>query len=235
MTDTATIELNMGGRAVKEAIASRKSTRAFLPTPIPRECVDELLNLAGTAPSGSNVQPWEVHVVTGLARHRLSEALLKAHDTGESPRNEYHYYPVKWRSPYIDRRRATGWGLYGKLGIQKGDREASSRQHRRNYEFFGAPVVLVFTIDHDLEQGSWLDYGMFLQNIMVGARSFGLHTCPQAALANYPDIIRNELGIPREKIVVCGIALGYEDSRDPVNGFRPDRISLAEFVRYHED
>src|SRR5690606_26043228 len=135
----------------------------------------------------SNVQPWEVHVVSGAARDRMSAALLQAHESGVPPTNEYNYYPVKWRSPYIDRRRATGWGLYSLLGIQKGDRVASSRQHGRNYAFFDAPTVLVFTIDRDLEVGSWLDYGMFLQNIMIAARSYGLHTCPQAALANYPS------------------------------------------------
>ena len=234
MKDTAVPDPDLHGAAVRRAISSRKSTRAFLPTPVPRELLDELLVLAGTAPSGSNVQPWQVHVVSGAARDRLSAALLRAHEGGVPPRNEYNYYPVKWRSPYIDRRRATGWGLYGLLGIEKGDREASSRQHGRNYEFFGAPTVLVFTIDRDLETGSWLDYGMFLQNIMIGARSYGMHTCPQAALANYPDIVRAELGIDRDKIVVCGISIGYEDTRERVNQFQPERMKLSEFVNYHE-
>ena len=232
MKDTAALDPDLYGAAVRNAISSRKSTRAFLSTPVPRELLDELLLLAGTAPSGSNVQPWQVHVVSGAARDRLSAALLRAHEGGVAPQNEYNYYPVKWRSPYIDRRRATGWGLYGLLGIEKGDREASLRQHGRNYEFFGAPVVLVFTIDRDLEVGSWLDYGMFLQNIMIAARSYGLHTCPQAALANYPDIIRDELGINKSKMVVCGISIGYEDTENLVNRFQPERMGLSEFVRY---
>jgi len=142
---------------------------------------------------------------------------------------------VKWRSPYLDRRRATGWGLYGTLGIGKGDREASARQHARNYEFFGAPVVLIFTIDRDLETGSWLDYGMFLQNIMIAARACGLHTCPQAALANYPGIVKQHLGINDDKIIVCGMSIGYEDASAAVNRFQPERMAVSEFVTHHEN
>jgi len=218
---------------VKQAITSRKSTRAFLPTPVDISLINELLCIAGTAPSGSNIQPWQVHVVQGKTRDRLSEALLAAHEAGEPSTREYEYYPVNWRSPYIDRRRATGWGLYGLLGIEKGDRERSMRQHARNYEFFGAPVALLFTIDRDMELGSWLDYGMFLQNIMVAARGLGLHTCPQAALANYPGIVKTHLGIGDDKIVVCGMSIGYEDPDAIVNGYQPDRIPLEEFVTYH--
>ena len=220
---------------VHEAIRSRKSTRAFLPKAIDPELLNELLTLAGTAPSGSNVQPWNVHVVSGAARDRLSAALLEAHDTGRPSVREYQYYPLTWRSPYIERRRATGWGLYSLLEIQKGDREASTRQHGRNYEFFDAPVVLIFTIDKDLQTGSWLDYGMFLQNIMIGARGYGLQTCPQAALANYPCIVKEHLGIGDDKIVVCGISIGYEDTNQRVNEFQPDRMTLDEFVTHHSD
>ena len=222
-------------QAVKDAITSRKSTRAFLPTPIDQALLDELLAVAGTAPSGSNVQPWNVHVVSGAARDRLSAALLAAHESGQTSAREYQYYPLNWRSPYIERRRATGWGLYNLLGIGKGDREASSRQHGRNYEFFDAPVALIFTIDNDLQTGSWLDYGMFLQNIMIAARGYGLHTCPQAAMANYPEIIKQHLGIADDKIVVCGISIGYEDTGNPVNEFQPGRMPLNEFVTRHHD
>lgn len=220
---------------IKKAITSRQSKRAFLPTPIDRSIIDELLQIAGTAPSGSNIQPWQVHVVSGAARDRLSAALLAAHQAKRPVSREYNYYPVHWRSPYIDRRRATGWGLYGLLGIQRGDHEASARQHGRNYEFFGAPLVLIFTIDRDLEAGSWLDYGMFLQNIMIAARGFGLHSCPQAALANYPEIVKEHLGIGDDKMVVCGMSLGYEDGNAPINEYQPARISLDEFVTYHDE
>lgn len=218
---------------IHRAIASRRSIRAFLPTQVPRAIVEELLRLAGTAPSGSNVQPWQVHVVAGEVRDGLSAALLAAHKAGEAPAREYHYYPLDWRSPYLERRRATGWGLYSLLGIEKGDREASARQHGRNYEFFGAPVGLIFTIDRDMQRGSWLDFGMFLQNIMLGARGFALHTCPQAALANYPHIVKKHLGIGDEKIIVCGMALGYADPDALINQFQPERMKLEEYVTWH--
>ena len=222
-------------KAVKEAITSRKSARAFLPTPIDTALINELLLIAGTAPSGSNIQPWQVHVISGAARDKLSAALLAAHQAQAPTEREYVYYPVNWRSPYVERRRSTGWGLYSTLGIQKGDHEATARQHGRNYEFFGAPLVLIFTIDRDMEMGSWLDYGMFLQNIMVAARGYGLHTCPQAALANYPRIVKEHLGIGEDKIIVCGISMGYENTGERVNSFQPDRMSLDEFVTYHND
>ncbi|GAA4326151.1 nitroreductase [Pigmentiphaga soli] len=220
---------------VAQAITSRKSTRAFLPTPVDRALLERLLRIAGTAPSGSNIQPWTVHVLSGAARDRLSAELLAAHERREPERREYQYYPVNWREPYLGRRRKTGWGLYGTLGIARGDREASVRQHGRNYLLFGAPVVMIFTIDADLGTGSWLDYGMFLQNIMVAARGCGLHTCAQAALANYPDIVKRQLGIGSDKIIVCGMSIGYEDGSDPVNGFQPERIPLDEFVTFHQE
>src|SRR5690606_38986342 len=139
---------------VKSAITSRKSTRAFLSTPVAPELIDALLRIASTAPSGSNIQPWKVHVVSGQARDRLSADLLAAHRQSVPAEREYEYYPVQWRSPYIERRRATGWGLYGVLNIHKGDRMAAAHRRGRNYEFFGAPVVLLFVIDKDMERGS---------------------------------------------------------------------------------
>jgi len=221
--------------AIHQAITSRKSTRTFLAKAIDRKVLDELLLIAGSAPSGSNIQPWQVHVVSGAARDRLSAALLAAHQSGEPSAREYEYYPLTWRSPYVERRRAAGWGLYSLLGIEKGDHGATARQHGRNYEFFGAPVVLIFTIDQDLQTGSWLDYGMFLQTIMIGARGYGLHTCPQAALANYPHIVKEQLGISDTRIVVCGMSIGYEDPTQDVNEFQPARMALEEFVRHHQD
>lgn len=218
---------------VVDAITSRRSVRGFLPEPVSIDVINQILSTASYAPSGSNIQPWNVHVVMGEKRQELSRQLLDAHDRNVSEIREYDYYPVQWRSPYIERRRQTGWGLYETLGIQKGDRVASSRQHGRNYLFFGAPVVLVFSIDKDLQQGSWLDYGMFLQNIMVAARAYGLHTCPQAALANYPGIVKSQLGIGDDQTVICGIALGYEDTGCAANRYRPERIGLDEFVTFH--
>ncbi|MYN12927.1 nitroreductase [Pusillimonas sp. TS35] len=219
---------------VAEAITSRRSVRGFLPRAVEPRLIQDILNIARHAPSGSNIQPWKVHVVQGDARRRLSELLSDAHDRGEPARREYEYYPVNWRQPYLARRRETGWGLYSTLGIQKGDRAASAAQHGRNYQFFDAPVVLLFTIDNDLEKGSWLDYGMFLQNIMIAARGVGLHTCPQAALANYPDLVKQVLGIADDQTVICGISIGYEDPDCPANRYRPERIALDEFVTFHD-
>jgi nitroreductase len=219
---------------VDEAIRSRRSVRGFLPTPVPMETVKEILSVASYAPSGSNIQPWKVHVISGRTRNALSAALMDAHERKKPETREYAYYPTKWRSPYIERRRETGWGLYATVGVAKGDREGSARQHGRNYVFFGAPVALIFCIDNDLEKGSWLDFGMFLQNIMVAARGRGLHTCPQAALANYPDIVKPCLGIGSDQTLVCGMSMGYEDPDSIANRFRPARIGLEAFASFHE-
>lgn len=218
---------------VEHAIRSRKSVRGFLPKPVPVELIERILTVAAYAPSGSNIQPWKVHLLTGDSRDALAEALTRAHYDETPPQREYDYYPQTWRSPYLERRRATGWGLYSTLGIAKGDKDASFHQHARNYVFFGAPCVLLFTIDDDLGKGSWLDYGMFLQSIMVAATAHGLATCPQAALANYPDIVKRQLGIPASEVLVCGISLGYEDPDCIANQYRPTRMSAADFLTVH--
>ena len=218
---------------VAGAITSRRSVRGFLPKPVDSQLISRILSVASYAPSGSNMQPWHVHVLMDRKRDELSKLLLDAHNQNMPSTRGYAYYPEQWRSPYIDRRRATGWGLYRTLGIAKGDRMATAQQHGRNYAFFGAPVALIFTIDSDLQKGSWLDYGMFLQNIMVSARACGLHTCPQAALANYPDIVKKFLGIGEDQTVMCGMSMGYEDTNCLANSFRPERIELNEFVKFH--
>ncbi|NYT62583.1 nitroreductase [Alcaligenaceae bacterium] len=218
---------------VSKAITSRRSVRGFLPDPIDISLINQILSAASFAPSGSNIQPWKVHVVMGEKRDELSQQLLEAFSNQLPETREYQYYPVEWRSPYIERRRETGWGLYRTMGIQKGDRVASAQQHGRNFAFFDAPVVLIFTIDNYLQQGSWLDYGMFLQSIMVSARGLGLHTCPQAALANYAAIVKNHLGIADDQTVICGISMGYEDTSCVANQYRPDRMELNDFVTVH--
>jgi nitroreductase len=219
---------------VEEAIIGRKSIRAFLSTPVPRETIERILLTARWAPSGSNIQPWKAWVLTGAPKEALSRELLALHASGVEGRSEYRYYPVTWREPYLSRRRATGWGLYGLLGIDKGDRAATRAQHGRNFLFFDAPVGLIFTIDRDMEQGSWLDYGQFLQSIMIAARGLGLDTCPQAAFCEYHEVIQQRLAIPKEQMIVCGMALGYADPDAPVNGLRTDRIGLAEFTTFVE-
>lgn len=219
---------------VLQAIASRRSVRGFLPRPVPRETLQRLLEVAGTAPSGSNIQPWHVHVVTGKTLEQLVAALSQAHARGESATREFQYYPTQWRAPYIDRRRENGWGLYQTLGIGKADREAMAAQHGRNYTFFDAPVVLVFSIDRDMPVGSWLDYGMFLQNVMVAARAFGLHTCPQAAISNYAAVVKPLLGIPDDRVLMCDIALGFEDPGEIANTFRATRLPVDQFAVFME-
>ena len=220
-------------RAVDHAIASRRSIRGFLGTPVDTATVIHLLEVASRAPSGSNIQPWKVHVLTGAALRRLTDELTAAHFSGAAEAREYEYYPVTWRSPYLERRRKLGWQLYALSGVVKGDREGAHNQRGKNYVFFGAPVGLLFTIDRDLERGSWLDYGMFLQNIMVAARGHGLDTCPQAAIANYPEIVRRQLGLQDAEMVVCGMALGVADPSEPANALLSEREPVAGFTTFH--
>lgn len=224
-------------RAVDEAITSRRSVRAFLPTPVPRETIEQILQVASRAPSGTNSQPWKVHVLTGAAKERLSRDIVAAYDDPElraQHTEEYAYYPTEWVSPYIDRRRKVGWDLYGLLGIAKTDKARMHAQHRRNYLFFDAPVGLIFVIDRVMRQGSWLDYGMFLENVMVAARARGLDTCPQAAFIQFHRIIEEHLGLQPHEQVVCGMSLGWEDRNAVENRLVSEREPVAAFTRFHE-
>ncbi len=220
--------------AILDAILTRKSVRGFLPDSVSEHDIRRILHAAARAPSGSNIQPWKVHVVSGASRNALSEALCTAHDNGEPETREYQYYPLKWREPYLARRRETGWGLYHMLGITREDKAGMKRQHGRNYAFFDAPVVLFITLENDLETGSWMDLGMFIQSIMIAARGLGLHTCPQAALSNYPAIVRSHLSIPDNEIIACGISLGYEDTAHPANQLHTTRMPIEEFTVFHD-
>lgn len=221
--------------AVDAAITSRRSIRAFLPTPVPRETVAQILQVAARAPSGTNTQPWQVQVLTGAALQRLTSRLMAAHDDPAQRarhREEYAYYPTEWVSPYVDRRRKVGWDLYSLLGIGKADKERMHRQHGRNYVFFDAPVGLIFTIDRVMQQGSWLDYGMFLQSIMVAARGRGMDTCPQAAFTQYHALIAEELGLAPGQMVVCGMALGWADPAAVENTLVTERAPVDSFARF---
>lgn len=223
--------------AVDQAITSRRSIRAYLPTPVPRQTIEEILAVAARAPSGTNTQPWKVYVLTGAARERLSARICAAHDDPAQRAQhteEYAYYPTEWRSPYVDRRRKVGWDLYSLLGIAKTDKARMHTQHARNYAFFDAPVGLIFTIDRCMQQGSWLDYGMFLQNIMVAARGRGLDTCPQAAFTQFHRLIAEELGLPGDEMVVCGMALGHADPKAIENTLVTEREPVAGFARFQE-
>ena len=227
-----------GSSEVDAAIAGRRSIRAYRPDPIDEAVVREILQVSARAPSGTNTQPWKVHVLTGEARRRLCDRLLAAfNDPVELARHveEYPYYPREWVSPYIDRRRKVGFDLYGLLGIGKGDRDRMQAQHARNFDFFGAPVGMIFTIDRVMQQGSWLDYGMFLQNIMIAARARRLDTCPQAAFTQFHRLITEELQLPPSEMVVCGMALGHADPDAIENQLITERVPVEQFVTFRHD
>ncbi len=224
-------------QAVDAAITSRRSIRAFLPTPVAHEDVEAILRVAARAPSGTNTQPWKVTVLTGAIKERLSDAIVAAHDdpaVASQHSEEYHYYPRQWVSPYIDRRRKVGWDLYALLGLTRENKRGMHDQHGRNYRFFDAPVGMIFTMDRILEQGSWLDYGMFLQSVMVAARGRGLDTCPQAAFTQYHKIIAEILQLPEGERVVCGMSLGYADPDRIENTLVTEREPVAGFARFLE-
>lgn len=222
-------------RTVEEAILSRRSLRAFRPDPVPRETVERILATASRAPSGSNIQPWKVYVVAGEVRDRLTRAMHEeCLQHGDSWKREYDYYPPQWREPYLARRRKIGWDLYRLLGIGREDKARMHEQHGRNYRFFDAPVGMIFTIDRILEQGSWLDFGMFLENVMVAARGRGLDTCPQAAFTQFHRIIGEVLGLAASEMVVCGMSLGYADMSRVENSLVTEREPVTGFARFME-
>jgi len=224
---------------VESAITSRMSARAFTQQEVPRSVLQHMLEVASRAPSGTNTQPWKVYVLQGASRDALVAKVCAAHDALRADpalvtdyQEEYDYYPEKWVSPYIDRRRENGWSLYGLLGIGKGDKDKMHAQHQRNFRFFDAPVGLMFTIDRVMGRGSLVDYGMFLQNLMVLARAHGLHTCPQAAWNGFGGIIKPHIGASADEMMVCGMALGYANMSDPVNVFHTPRVDVNEFTKW---
>ena len=231
----------ISSESVDSAMRSRRAVRAFTAEPVPRQSLHDILEVASRAPSGTNTQPWKVYVLQGARRDSLVQKVCAAHDAlRENPelaaqyREQYDYYPEKWVSPYIDRRRENGWGLYGVLGIGKGDRDKMHVQHQRNYRFFDAPVGLMFTVDRVMGRGSLLDYGMFLQNIMLAARARGLHTCPQQAWNPFNSIVLPHIGATSEEMLVCGMALGFDDAADKVNSFVTPRLPVDDFTHWLE-
>ncbi len=217
-----------------EAMRGRRATRAFLDRPVARDTVEKILDAARWAPSGVNIQPWQVAVVSGATKARIGEALLAARTAGEPERPDYAYYPKQWEEPYKERRKVCGITMYRALNIGKDDTEARIKAWNANYHSFGAPVALFFFVDRSLSQGAWLDNGMFIENVMLAARAFGLDTCPQAALAEYPDRVRTLLGIPESRALICGMALGFADASAAVNNYRLDRVPVNEFASWHE-
>lgn len=228
-------------QAVDAAIVSRLSVRAFLPGTVARDTVEAILDVAARAASGANRQPWKVYVLQGQSRDALVEKVCAAHDAlrddpslAEVHREGYDYYPKAWFSPYLERRRENGWGLYGLLGIAKGEKDRMHAQHQRNFRFFDAPVGLMFTVDERLMPGALLDYGGFMQNIMVAAQARGLSTCAQAAWNTFQDIVLDHVGAAPGELLVTGMALGYADPSAPVNGYRTPRVPASSFATWVE-
>jgi nitroreductase len=225
--------------SVDAAITGRLSVRAFLPQPVPRPTLEALLALASRAPSGNNCQPWKVYVLQGQARDSLVQKVCAAREAVRAEpalaaqyQEAYDYYPKQWVSPYLERRRENGWGLYGLLGIGKADKDKMHAQQQRNFRFFDAPVGLMVTIDRAMGGGSLVDTGMFLQNLMVAARAHGLDTCPQAAWNGYASIILPHVGAGDHEMLVCGLSLGYADPNDIVNTFVTPREPVSSFTTW---
>ena len=229
----------MNPMTVDEAITSRMAIRAFTQQAVSRQTIEDLLAVASRAPSGTNTQPWKVYVLQGASRDTLVDKVCAIHEAMranpalvEEYQEPYDYYPAKWFSPYIERRRENGWGLYGLLGIGKADRDKMHLQTQRNFRFFDAPVGLIFTVDRGMGRGALLDYGTFLQNIMLAARGRGLHTCPQQAWNLFSKVILPHVGAGDNEMQVCGMALGYADETALVNSFHTPRVPVAEFTHW---
>ena len=234
-----TVDATTRRQIIEEAILTRVSMRAFTQQSVPRETIEAILQVASRAPSGTNTQPWKTYVLTGNTLKTLVDKVCAAHDAQAADpalaaqyKAQYDYYPEQWVSPYIDRRRANGWEMYGVLGIAKGEKAKMHAQHQRNFKFFDAPVGLMFTLDKIMGRGSLVDYGMFLQNVMIAARAHGLHTCPQAAWNDYHGIILPHIGAGDNEMMVCGMALGFIDESAVVNTYRTSRVPVQEFTTW---
>jgi nitroreductase len=220
--------------SVIDAVANRRSVRRFLSHPVTRETIHTILAVASRAPSGTNIQPWKIHVVTDNARARLSKAVIAAAEKGERC-DEYEYMPATLKEQHLEKRRKVGFDLYKLYGIARDDHAARKEAMLCNFEFFGAPMGLFFTMDRYLLNGSWLDCGMYMQNVMIVAREFGLETCPQQAWCEYGGIVHDELGISQDQIIVSGMALGYEDKDAIVNTLASQRDCVDLFTTFHSE
>ena len=220
--------------SVIKALAERHSCRAFLDKAVPKTLIESLLESAAKSPSGANMQPWQVAVVTGNTKQQLQDRMLEAFSKGVRGSMDYTYYPNNWIEPFDYRRKACGAQLYDSLGIERSDKQRRLDQWAANYRAFDAPVMLLFFLDGSLETGSYIDYGMYLQSLMLAAQEQGLATCPQAALADYPDIIKETLDYADDTVLICGMALGYEDKEAAVNQYRTPREPSSSYTRYFE-
>ena len=217
---------------VEDALRQRKSVRGFLDKAVEEEKIKAILSAASHAPSGTNAQPWEVAVVRGEFKKKLESRIETEFRQGNKGKADFQYYPEEWIEPFKSRRRACGLQMYSTLDIKREDKQRQLDQWAANYRSFDAPVMLLFLMNRIMQTGSFLDYGLFLQSIMLVAVEQGLATCPQAALADYADIIREELDYSSDYIVVCGMALGYEDENALVNSYRTPREPVESFTRF---
>lgn len=220
--------------SITKIIKQRKSVRAFLDKEIPCNLLHEILEIARFSPSSTNTQPWEVCVVSKEKKKALDKKMLNAFKRGDKGEMDYKYYPDKFIKPMRDKQVALGKKMYGLLGIEKGDKEASMKQWGRNYTSFESPSTIYFFMDKSLEKGSYLDCGMFIQTLALVAMQKGLSTCIQASLAQFPNIVRDELNISKDKFLICGMAIGYEDSKALINTLKTDRMEVEEFAKFYK-
>jgi nitroreductase len=219
---------------VYDALLARRSTRAFTNKAVDLSTIKKILSSASHAPSGVNTQPWQVAVVSGNSKILLQKELELAFRDGEKSRMDYQYYPTEWESPYKERRRGCGVQMYKTLNITREDKHKQHEQWAQNYRGFDAPIMLFFFMDPLMQTGSYIDYGIFLQSVMLAATEQGLATCPQAALAEYPDIVKRHLNYADDSILLCGMALGYENTNALVNSYRTPRNPAEKFTRFFD-
>lgn len=217
-----------------ETLKQRKSVRAYLDKPVEKEKIHSILDAARYAPSGVNTQPWRVAVVSGDSKQSLQNKIESAFRAGDKGKADYSYYPTEWVEPYKARRKDCGLLMYETLKINRYDKQRQMDQWAANYRAFDAPVMLLFFMDKQLQNGSYMDYGMFIQSVMLAAVDLGLATCPQASIADYPEIVRSELGYDDNRILLCGMALGYEDKEALVNSYRTSREDVESFTEYFD-
>jgi nitroreductase len=218
--------------AVARVVSARKSIRSFLPNPVDKPLIQSILDVASRAPSGQNMQPWQVHVVTGATREKLCEVVTAAADAGERS-DDYAYFPKEIQEPYLSRRRKVGYDLFSVYGIERDDLAGRKRALLRNFQFFDAPVGLFFTMRRDWGYGAWIDIGMYMMNVITLARAAGLETCCQQAWSEYGQAVRQVLDIPLSDVIVSGMAIGYADLEARENGLITDRAPLDQFVQWH--
>lgn len=218
---------------VSEALDTRLTVRAFLDKPVPGDVIRQILEGAKRAPSGGNLQPWQVWVVGGAELDGF-KALIKE-KMAASPRGEgteYHIYPPELSEPYKSRRFKVGEDMYAAIGVDRENKIGRLIQFARNFEFFGAPCAMFFAIDRQMQQGQWADLGMFMQSVMLLAREHGLHTAAQEAWAIWYKTLNEFLDIPPHQMLFCGMAIGFADERAPINLLRTERAALSEFVTF---